>query len=86
MQTGMLWYERSPLTLAAKIDAAIEYFIKKYGRTPEFVLVSQREYSDGQQLTEIGIALKVEVRAVSYIMPCNMMIGFESPLGEAVSA
>ena len=36
MHTGMLWFDNSQLTLNAKIQKAMAYYHKKYGRTPDW--------------------------------------------------
>lgn len=39
MHTGMLWFDDSPATLKSKIQKAVDYYQKKYGRTPNLCLV-----------------------------------------------
>src|SRR6185369_2994413 len=39
MHTGMLWFDNSQSTLPVKIQKAVEYYHKKYGRNPDLCLV-----------------------------------------------
>lgn len=39
MSIGMLWFDNSNSPLSAKIEGAISYYEKKYGRTPTLVVV-----------------------------------------------
>ena len=39
MHTGMLWFDNSQTALNIKIQKAVDYYHKKYGRTPDLCLV-----------------------------------------------
>jgi hypothetical protein len=39
MHTGMLWFDNSQATITVKIQNAMDYYAKKYGRTPDLCLV-----------------------------------------------
>lgn len=39
MHTGMLWFDNSSATLQAKLQKAVDYYKKKYGRSPDLCLV-----------------------------------------------
>ncbi len=74
MNTGMLWFDSSQLTLAAKIAKAAAYYKKKYGRRPEMCLVNPGMIAAGQSLADVdGIA----VRAWRPVLPGHLWIGIE---------
>ena len=39
MHTGMLWFDNSQTALNIKIQKAVDYYHKKYGRIPDLCLV-----------------------------------------------
>ena len=39
MHTGMLWFDNSQTALTVKIQKAVDYYHKKYGRSPDLCLV-----------------------------------------------
>lgn len=39
MHSGMLWFDNSKTTLKSKIEKAIDYYFKKYGRKPDLCLI-----------------------------------------------
>jgi hypothetical protein len=72
MNTGMLWFDDSSATLAAKIKKAAEYYHKKYGRWPELCLVHPNMLKD--QKLEIE---KITVRPYRPVLPGHIWIGVE---------
>ncbi len=75
MHTGLLWYDNDPrTTLSVKIQKAMDYYSKKFGRIPDLCLVhpSMMENSKGQ--VELG---KLVVRAYRSVMPGHFWIGSE---------
>lgn len=40
MNSFMLWWDGSKSTVKEKIDVAVSYYIKKYGRIPELICVN----------------------------------------------
>lgn len=71
MHEGLLWFDNSKSTLKAKIEKAIEYYRKKYGRTPNLVLVHPSTM-EGQQLPE-----NMTVRPYRPVLPGHIWIGIE---------
>jgi hypothetical protein len=50
MHTGMLWFDDSQITLNMKIQNAMEYYRKKYGRVPDLCLVHPNMLKDTKLL------------------------------------
>lgn len=71
MHTGMLWFDDSKDSLIAKINKALEYYVKKYGRTPNLVLVHPSTM-EGQQLPE-----NITVRPYRPVLPGHLWLGIE---------
>lgn len=71
MHTGMLWFDDSKDTLPVKVKKAFDYYMKKYGRTPDLVLVHPSTM-EGQQLPD-GIT----VRPYRPVLPGHIWIGIE---------
>ena len=77
MHTGMLWFDNSQTALNIKIQKAVDYYHKKYGRTPDLCLVhpsmlDTQERSDRQ--LEIN---KLTVRSYRPVLPGHIWIGIE---------
>jgi hypothetical protein len=73
----MLWFDNSQTALNIKIQKAVEYYHKKYGRTPDLCLVhpSMLEAQEKNQRTvEIN---KLTVRSYRPVLPGHMWIGIE---------
>ena len=84
MHTGMLWFDNSQTALNIKIQKAVEYYHKKYGRTPDLCLVhpSMLEQNNQRQLeTPVpasGASLnKLTVRPYRPVLPGHIWIGIE---------
>lgn len=73
MTTGMLWFDNSNSTLAAKIQRAADYYKKKYGRMPELCLVHPNMLT-GQKL---DVLLNITVRPYRPVLPGHIWIGIE---------
>ena len=87
MKTGMLWFDNDPKTsLATKIERAVEYYRRKYGRDPNLCLVhpSMAPLSpDGDtppnsESTNLG---GVVVRAYKPVLPGHLWVGIEQAGG-----
>lgn len=80
MQTGMLWFDNSELTLQQKIEKAIAYYEKKHGRKPELCLIHPSIIPvDGVQVEIEGLVIK----SYKYIVPGHLWVGIEEmPTGE----
>ena len=77
MHTGMLWFDNSQTALNIKIQKAVEYYHKKYGRTPDLCLVhpSMLDAPEKSQRTvEIN---KLTVRPYRPVLPGHIWIGIE---------
>jgi hypothetical protein len=72
MLTGMLWFDNSKIALAEKIAKAVEYYHKKYGRTPDLCLVHPSMLEANQ--TEVN---KINVRPYRVVLPGHIWIGME---------
>ena len=74
MHTGMLWFDNDPkTTLSVKIQKAMEYYSKKFGRIPDICLVNPTMLNISQQL-ELG---KLTIRPYKPVMPGHLWIGVE---------
>lgn len=75
MHTGMLWFDNDPhTTLSVKIQKAIDFYNKKFGRIPDLCLVHPSMLETGQKQFEIG---KMIVRPYRSVMPGHLWIGVE---------
>lgn len=75
MHTGMLWFDNDPhTTLSVKIQKAIEYYNKKFGRTPNLCLVHPSMLETGQRQLELG---KLVIRLYRPVNPGHFWIGVE---------
>ena len=77
MHTGMLWFDNSQTALTVKIQKAVEYYHKKYGRTPDLCLVHPSmldAYQQSQPQLEVN---KLTVRPYRPVLPGHIWIGIE---------
>lgn len=72
MHTGMLWFDDTQIALEIKIQKAVEYYHKKYGRTPDLCLVHPNMLKDGEPRDE-----KITVRPYRPVLPGHIWIGIE---------
>jgi len=72
MHTGMLWFDNSQTALNAKIRKAIDYYHKKYGRSPDLCLVHPSMLKDSNLEVE-----KITVRPYRPVLPGHLWIGVE---------
>jgi len=79
MNVGMLWFDNDPkTTLNQKVTLAAEYYLSKYGRSPDTCLVNPG------MLPENTIqAGRIQVRAMKTVLPGHLWIGVDekTPLG-----
>ncbi|MBI4760527.1 MAG: hypothetical protein ACOYYF_17895 [Chloroflexota bacterium] len=75
MHTGMLWFDNSPAALDVKIQKAMDYYQKKFGRRPDLCLVHPSMLKE-QTLKEE----KITVRAYRPVLPGHLWIGVEDNL------
>ncbi|MCX6056823.1 MAG: hypothetical protein NTW69_01550 [Chloroflexi bacterium] len=75
MHTGMLWFDNDPkTTLSVKIQKAMDYYNKKFGRIPDICLVHPSMLDGGQKQFELG---KLTIRPYQPVMPGHLWIGVE---------
>ena len=75
MHTGMLWFDNDPkTTLGVKIQKAMDYYSKKFGRIPDICLVHPSMLDTGQKQFDLG---KLTVRPYQPVMPGHLWIGVE---------
>jgi hypothetical protein len=74
MHTGMLWFDNSTTPLTVKIQKAVDYYNKKYGRSPDLVLVHPSMLETNQRQLEIN---KLTVRPYRPVLPGHIWIGIE---------
>ena len=72
MHTGMLWFDDSQITLKKKIQNAMEYYHKKYGRVPDLCLVHPNMLKDTKLEEE-----QITVRPYRPVLPGHIWIGVE---------
>ncbi|GAB4418991.1 MAG: hypothetical protein Kow002_06290 [Anaerolineales bacterium] len=73
MNTGMLWFDNDPKTaLAVKIEKAVAYYRKKYGRSPNLCLINP-----GMAEGETPLEGKITVRPYRPVLPGHLWIGIE---------
>ena len=84
MHTGMLWFDNSQTALNIKIQKAVDYYHKKYGRTPDLCLVhpSMLDQNNQRQLETPALASgasvnKLTVRPYRPVLPGHIWIGIE---------
>jgi hypothetical protein len=75
MHAGMLWFDNDPkTTLSVKIQKAMDYYNKKFGRIPDICLVHPSMLDGGQKQFELG---KLTIRPYQPVMPGHLWIGVE---------
>lgn len=72
MHTGMLWFDDSQTELDIKIEKAVDYYHKKYGRTPNLCLVHPNMLGEKTPSNE-----KITVRSYRPVLPGHLWIGNE---------
>jgi len=73
MHTGMLWFDNSQTSLAAKVRKAASYYKKKYSRDAEMCLVHPSMLGDQSPEDVDGIT----IRAYRPVLPGHLWIGVE---------
>ena len=74
MHTAMLWFDNSNTSLTVKIQKAVEYYHKKYGRNPDLCLVHPSMLEKDQRQLEVN---KLTVRPYRPVLPGHIWIGIE---------
>jgi hypothetical protein len=70
----MLWFDNSQTALTVKIQKAVDYYHKKYGRNPDLCLVHPSMMEKNQRQLEIN---KLTVRPYRPVLPGHIWIGIE---------
>lgn len=73
MHTGMLWFDNSTATLQVKLQKAVDYYHKKYGRTPDLVLVHPSMLENQAPVQITGL----QVRPYRPVLPGHVWVGVE---------
>lgn len=73
MLIGMLWFDNSLDALPVKIERAVGYYKKKFGRAPDLCLVHPSMLGDQRELRIPGMA----VRPYRSVVPSHMWIGIQ---------
>lgn len=78
MHTGMLWFDGSQTALTVKLMKAVEYYFKKYGRTPDLCLLHP-SMLDGQNVEEMKLdeTHTLTIRPYRPVLPGHIWIGIE---------
>jgi hypothetical protein len=87
MHTAMLWFDNSKTDLRIKIEAAVDHYIRKYGRSPDLVLVhpvlvlqdvpAAHAYKAEPVELDFPGKAKVTVRPYRPVLPGHLWIGIE---------
>lgn len=70
MKIGMLWHDNSKNSMDKKIQAASEYYAKKYGRSPTLAFISPKDAAP--TLAQVGTCT---VRTSKQVAPNHIWIG-----------
>jgi hypothetical protein len=70
----MLWFDNSQAALNTKIQKAVDYYHKKYGRIPDLCLVHPSMLEKNQKQLEVN---KLTVRPYRPVLPGHIWIGIE---------
>jgi hypothetical protein len=83
MMRGMLWFDNDPkTTLVEKIETAMKFYFKKFGKFPELCLMSEKD-SKGVDLAVVARAATLTVKASRLVQPHHLWIGYEETLPAA---
>lgn len=75
MHTGMLWFDNSHAALDAKIQKAVDYYIKKYGKRPDLCLVHPSLLASGTEAPKPVAG--VTIRPYRPVLPGHIWVGME---------
>jgi hypothetical protein len=68
----MLWFDNSPSTLTVKLQRAVDYYTKKYGRTPDLILLHP-SLIEKEKLEIEGLT----IRPYRPVLPGHIWVGIE---------
>ena len=73
----MLWWDESETrTLVEKVKSAAQYYQKKYGRTPDMVLVHPNMMTDNVT-TVAHYGVEIHVRPYRSVLPGHLWVGID---------
>ena len=87
MNIGMLWFDNdAKCELSGKIERAVTYYQKKYGRRPDICFIhpcmlnsnGSIEEKNGEKPKPILIAGNVEIRTSRSVLPNHLWIGINN--------
>ena len=70
----MLWFDNSKDSLTVKIQKAVDYYVKKYNRQPDFCLVHPSMMEGNVRQLEVD---KITVRPYRPVLPGHLWLGIE---------
>jgi hypothetical protein len=73
----MLWFDNSQTALTVKIQKAVDYYHKKYGRSPDLCLVHPSMLDAAEQNQRQLEINKLTVRPYRPVLPGHIWIGIE---------
>jgi hypothetical protein len=68
----MLWFDNSQIALEIKIQKAMDYYSKKYGRIPDLCLVHPSMLKDAKLQDK-----QITIRPYRPVLPGHLWIGVE---------
>lgn len=73
MDVGMLWLDNDrQRSLDEKVNRAVEYYLEKYGISPDLCLVNSRSLNEKKK---VGL---VEVQPAPTVLPHHFWLGMKS--------
>jgi hypothetical protein len=80
----MLWFDDNPKTsLDAKVRQAAEYYLKKYGHSPDLCLVNPRSLPGDFPPDQDQTCGQVLIRPLHTVLPGHLLIGVDDRLPAA---
>jgi hypothetical protein len=77
MKIGMLWQDLEKTDLFGKVQRAVDYYLKKYGRVPNRCFVHPSMLVDGEPC-QVG---PVELIGNKDVRPNHLWLGYEAREG-----
>lgn len=77
MHTGMLWFDNSKSRWEIKLQKAVEYYEKKYGRKPDLCLVHPATVDEAQRAKRTFESCGLTVRLYRPVLPGHIWVGVE---------
>ncbi len=74
MKTGMLWLDADARrTFDEKVQRAVDYYLQKYGDTPDLCLVNTASFSEDEK--SVG---KVKIQRTRTVLPHHFWVGIST--------